>query len=265
MERILAWYRVGSSVGALVALIVANAIPLLGVLFFGWDVWTILIVYWLENGIVGVFNVLKMSYAAGPPEDAKVSASTYSVSGRPADQTSKAYLIPFFCMHYGIFWLVHGVFVLTLPAFGAITGEQDLSVDVPWGTILVAVAALAVSHGLSFWWNFLVRKEYLHTSAAAQMFRPYGRLVDPPPDDHLRGARDLVHRRAGRGDRGPRRAEDRARPRVAPDRAPFSGAAAEADGECRAGRGRAAGRLAVSSPRSTGRRARPGSAPRARP
>ena len=28
MERILAWYRVGSSYGALIALIVANAIPL---------------------------------------------------------------------------------------------------------------------------------------------------------------------------------------------------------------------------------------------
>ena len=52
---------IGSSVGAVVALVVANAIPLIGVLFFGWSVWTILIVYWLENGIVGVFNVLKMA------------------------------------------------------------------------------------------------------------------------------------------------------------------------------------------------------------
>ena len=51
---------------ALVALIVANAIPLFGVLFLGWNVWTILIVYWLENGIVGVFNVLKMLRAEGP-------------------------------------------------------------------------------------------------------------------------------------------------------------------------------------------------------
>ena len=54
VERILAWYRVTSSVGAVVALVVANAMPLLGVLFLGWSVWTILIVYWLENGIVGV-------------------------------------------------------------------------------------------------------------------------------------------------------------------------------------------------------------------
>jgi hypothetical protein len=44
VERILAWYRVGSSVGAVVALVVANAIPLLGVLFLGWSVWNILVI-----------------------------------------------------------------------------------------------------------------------------------------------------------------------------------------------------------------------------
>src|SRR4029079_2006820 len=66
VERLIAWYRVGSSGGAVVALGVANAIPLFGVLFLGWNVWTILTIYWLENGVVGVFNVLKMSKAAGP-------------------------------------------------------------------------------------------------------------------------------------------------------------------------------------------------------
>ena len=53
MERLIAWYRIGSSVGAVVALIVANVIPLFGVLFLGWNVWTILTIYWLENGVVG--------------------------------------------------------------------------------------------------------------------------------------------------------------------------------------------------------------------
>jgi hypothetical protein len=177
VDRLLAWYRVGSSVGALVALIVANAIPLIGVLFLGWNVWTILIVYWLENGIVGGFNVLKMAYAGGEPESPAVRASTIRIKGRPAEDASKAFMIPFFVMHYGIFWLVHGVFVLTLPLFGSFSGDQELAVDIQPGTILLAVIALAISHGLSFWWNFLVRGEYRHTSAAAQMFRPYGRLV----------------------------------------------------------------------------------------
>jgi hypothetical protein len=40
-----------------------------------------------------------------------------------------------------------------------------------------AVVALAISHGLSYWWNFLRGGEYCRVSAAGQMFAPYGRLV----------------------------------------------------------------------------------------
>jgi len=168
IERIVAWYRIGSSAAALVALLVANAIPLLGVLFLGWNVWTILIVYWLENGIVGVINVLKMLYAEGEPDEKSAAA---------AQGQGKAMMIPFFVMHYGIFWLVHGVFILTLPLFAGIGGDSDMAQGVSVGAIVVAVIALCISHGLSFWWNFLVRGEYRRTSAAAQLFAPYGRLV----------------------------------------------------------------------------------------
>jgi Family of unknown function (DUF6498) len=177
VDRLVAWYRVTSSVGAVVVLIVANLIPLVGVLFFGWNVWMILIVYWLENGVVGVFNVLKMSKAQGVPGD---SASSWRVNGRPASDMSKAGLIPFFIVHYGIFWLVHGVFVWTLPLFGSMESETA-AVDMTTGfqplTIPLAVLALTISHGVSYWFNFIKGGEYLRTSAAAQMFAPYGRLV----------------------------------------------------------------------------------------
>jgi hypothetical protein len=172
---LVAWYRVTSSVWAVVALIVANLIPLAGVVFFGWNVWMILIVYWLENGVVGVFNVLKMLKAEGAPGDA---SATWRMNGRPVNDVSKAGLIPFFVMHYGIFWFVHGVFVITLPLFGSM--ESD-AVDMTTGfeplTIPFAVLALAISHGLSYYFNYLKGGEYRRTSAAAQMFAPYGRLV----------------------------------------------------------------------------------------
>jgi hypothetical protein len=96
------------------------------------------------------------------------------------------------------------VFVLTLPLFASIGsaggagvgvfadpsepgvfaiggGPLDpgpaLAQGVDIGTILFAVVALAISHGLSFWWNYLVRGEYRRTTAIGQMFAPYGRLV----------------------------------------------------------------------------------------
>ena len=174
MDQIVAWYRVTSSVGAVVALIVANLIPLAGVLFLGWNVWMILIVYWLENGVVGVVNVLKMAKAEGTGE----TTMQVRMNGRPVDQSSKAALIPFFVTHYGIFWAVHGVFVWTLPVFGSMSAE---SVDMTAGfeplAIPIAVLGLGISHGLSYWFNFVKGGEYRRVSPAAQMFAPYGRLV----------------------------------------------------------------------------------------
>jgi hypothetical protein len=170
IERILGWYRLTSSVGAVVALIVANLVPLVGVLFFGWSVWNILIVYWLENGIVGGFNVLKMATAAGTatPED-------LPPNNRGGAGMGKVSLIPFFVMHYGLFWVVHGIFVFTLPFL--FTGEPGSASGINPGAIVLAGIALAISHGVSYWWNFLHGGEYRRISAAQLMFAPYGRLL----------------------------------------------------------------------------------------
>ena len=172
MDRIVAWYRLGSSIWAVVALVVANLIPLIGVLFFGWSVWNILVIYWLENGIVGLINVLKMAVATG---DEVTPGVTFMVNGRPATSATKMGLIPFFIVHYGIFWFVHGIFVLTLPAFFSLMSDDGMTLDL--GPVVFAALGLAISHGLSFWWNFLHGGEYRRTAAAALMFAPYKRLV----------------------------------------------------------------------------------------
>jgi hypothetical protein len=48
---------------SLVALVVANALPLAGVLFLGWTVFPLVLLYWLENVVVGAFNVAKLLLA----------------------------------------------------------------------------------------------------------------------------------------------------------------------------------------------------------
>jgi hypothetical protein len=149
---------------------VANLVPLVGVLFFGWSLTTIVALYWLENGVVGVFNVLKMSVASGSGVPEGMSMNTRPVAGN-----AKATLIPFFVIHYGIFWVVHGIFVLTLPFL--FTGEPGSASGVNPGAILFAGIALAISHGVSFWWNYLHGGEYRRTSAAQLMVAPYSRLL----------------------------------------------------------------------------------------
>lgn len=175
LARLIDFYRVTSSSWAIAALVIANAIPLVGVVYFGWNVWSILIVYWIENGIVGFYNILKIGKAEGT--NSADGSGSWQINGRPASELGKASMIPFFVMHYGIFWAVHGVFVLTLPVFGAVTGDAALEQGANPLAIAFAAIALFISHGLSYRFNFIGRGEYLRVSPAAQMFTPYGRLV----------------------------------------------------------------------------------------
>jgi Family of unknown function (DUF6498) len=171
-------YRRTADARALAALLAANAVPLIGVLLFGWSLWTIIVIYWLENGIVGFWNVPRMLLAGGQ-----------GIAGLG--------LAGFFVVHYGIFWLVHGVFVFVLPAFageiggsaftpgdgipnngppGAVVGGGAFG-DILWGSVLLAAVALFLSHGASFLLNYVGRGEYRRTSPAAQMAAPYTRVV----------------------------------------------------------------------------------------
>jgi len=58
-------YRRTATSRSAIALVAANAIPLIGVLFFGWSLLTILVLFWVENGIVGIWNVPRILMARG--------------------------------------------------------------------------------------------------------------------------------------------------------------------------------------------------------
>jgi hypothetical protein len=148
------------------ALLVSNAIPLIGVLFMGWQVFPLVLLYWLENVIVGAFNVLRLAIA----DPGSVPANA-----------GKVVLIPFFCVHYGMFTLVHGVFILTL--FG---GRHYANLFPTPGVVLQAIRdtgigaaafALFCSHAVSFIWNFLLGGEYRQVPLMKLMFQPYSRVV----------------------------------------------------------------------------------------
>jgi hypothetical protein len=98
-------------------------------------------------------------------------------------------VILFFIVHYGLFWVVHGVFVLLLPVFVGLGSTMFAATDGPPGLgltdfgainpggVVVATVGLAISHVISFFVNFLARGEHLTVSPVAQMFRVYGRVV----------------------------------------------------------------------------------------
>ena len=92
-----------------VSLILVNLIPLAGVLFFEWNVAAVVLLFWFENVVVGIFNVLKMNKAQGTASKARLY-----IKGKSGKSDKKSFIISFFILHFGIFTAVHGVFVLIL-------------------------------------------------------------------------------------------------------------------------------------------------------
>jgi hypothetical protein len=117
--------------------------------------------YWLESAVIGFLNIFRMIIAQG---EEKEEVRTRIISSR---LIQLLFQIPFFTFHFGIFMTVHGIFILTM--FGP--------PDFVRNGIIIAILMLLISHGISFFTNFIGRKEYLSISPTKQMMSPYKRIM----------------------------------------------------------------------------------------
>ncbi len=152
---------------SVIALILVNLTPVFGVFFWGWDVFPIMLLFWSENVIIGLFNILKMMIVK---------------PGKKESWLLKLFLIPFFIIHYGGFTAAHGMFVLVV--FGQYVFENSAGprLDTIWeivqeSNLLFAILALFLSHGYSMITNFIKKGEYRQITLSRLMMLPYGRVV----------------------------------------------------------------------------------------
>jgi hypothetical protein len=159
-----------------IALVVANMIPLALVLFGHGSVGALVVLYWAENVVIGFYTVLRM---------------LESGRGAAGEKIGKSF---FFCVHYGMFCFVHGIFIMAL----FLPSEQHAEVRAlsrsaePFGEIwygaraiglfslnglLLPLLALVVSHGVSFYTNYMRNGRYLTSTPQDSFMRPYPRMV----------------------------------------------------------------------------------------
>jgi hypothetical protein len=141
------------------SLVIANVIPLIGVLFFDWGLFQVMFLFWLESGVIGFYNIFKLI---------RVSI------------LSSILLVPFFIVHYGGFMAVHLVFIFAL--FAPDRASSSLFPSTENIVSLLQVVAiplvmLFISHGISFFTNFISNHEYERTDSKKQMSAPYKRIV----------------------------------------------------------------------------------------
>lgn len=157
------------------ALAVASAgVIAWGVLVLGWSPFVVMALFWFENVVIGVLNVVKI-LAAG--------ARLAGVAGFVGAVAEAA----FFTVHYGLFTAVHGVFVVALFG-GDEIGRNALNGGLFGSAAAMArylfadregwIAALSIvllhASGLVQW---LARTRAAPLALKELMSAPYGRIV----------------------------------------------------------------------------------------
>jgi hypothetical protein len=150
-----------------ILVVVANAIPLVGVLWWGWDVGLLMALFWAENLVLGAINVGRMLVAS---------------PGSVGHWAMKLFLVPFFCVHFGMFTAGHGLFVAALFA-----GVEPGGLDMPWvllsrfaeiyPALPLALAGITLVHLVHTWVDLISNGAYRRVGPNALMFQPYGRIV----------------------------------------------------------------------------------------
>ena len=159
MRQRLGWARLG-------LILLLNLIPVAGVLWLGWDAGQILMLYWVENVIIGATSLIRILTARERPVPAPGSRDTGPVG-----------VGCFFVVHYGVFTMVHGVFTMILAA-RLIGGSGELWTLVfanpvfHWAVLAAAVLQVVIL--IREWWSTGL---WRRSSPMMEMFRPYGRIV----------------------------------------------------------------------------------------
>jgi len=147
---------------SMIALVLANCIPLWGVFVWGWNAEEILIVYWIENVAIGAVNVLKLLTNRHP--ETKLARQWF--------------LVPFFLVHFGMFTFVHGVFISSFRdnPDGLTTGPPFAFLASAFTLHLWSFLGFLVSHLFSYFSNYLGKSENKHLTLSKVMCLPYQRI-----------------------------------------------------------------------------------------
>lgn len=158
---------------SLVVLLAANLLPLLGVALWGWKLFDLIVIYWLETLVIGGFGIVQMALTTG---------------------WFALFVVPFFIVHFGGFMAGHFVFLNVM--FGDNAGKSFSAIPARLHEMIVAdglwmaLIGLAISHGLGFLFGFLLPwlrdrwrraplgpKSQDNAEVGAAMFGPYRRVI----------------------------------------------------------------------------------------
>ena len=155
--------------------LVVDLAPIFAVIAWGWGAAPLVMLYWMENLVIGVMT---------PPRILFIALAKYG----PVGLLGGLFFTAFFTVHYGMFCFVHGGFITTFLAathpdlvgpnfipfdFGSMIGAGLAS-----GPNMVFVLTLIITFQVfAFLYGFLLRGEWKRSSVDQEMIAPYGRII----------------------------------------------------------------------------------------
>lgn len=161
-------------------LIVANLVPLFGVLFWGWSGKAIIVIYILETVIIGLLNVLKMitvyilNGTKNEPPLPPNPDNTIMVTGWG--------LIPFFVFHYFFFIFIQSVLFFAFSSMWDKSNPHEpyelINNFLPLinGEARYALIVFAIANGAYLINDFIISGKYATESLVGLMMQPYKRI-----------------------------------------------------------------------------------------
>ncbi|MCB9880312.1 MAG: hypothetical protein H6834_00855 [Planctomycetes bacterium] len=173
---------------SLITLIAANLGVLAAVLLDKIEVQQVLVLYWAESAIIGVFTILKIltASAMGGKQVEGEGPSTPSIrqAGDGFAVFRRLFLSVFFCVHFGGFMFVHAMFLMAFFTMGtsltSIHGGPLGGLNALLATlepVRLGVVGLFVSHAISFVMHWCIGGERNDVDASRVFASPYKRII----------------------------------------------------------------------------------------
>ena len=144
---------------SITSLIIANILTIIFALTYNLDLKTIIIIYWFQSIIIGIFQFIKIKNLE------KFSTKNFLINGHPVMPTeyTKNNVLLFFPFHYGAFHFIYFIFL-------------GLAFIKSFSVIILPISIFLINHLISYITHKNVSKEKI-PNIGTMLFLPYLRIV----------------------------------------------------------------------------------------
>lgn len=164
---------------SLAILITTNLFPILGIIFWGWQTINLIFIYWAESAIICFFCTLKIFFSVDDFDVArfknaslieKMSTVLIVVLGR-------SILAGYLIMNLIGYMFFYGMFLYLLFGGFPFNTSPINNLLILASQVYTSILLLFISHGFSFFINFILGDERKNSKIADYKFEPYKRIV----------------------------------------------------------------------------------------